>query len=84
MGNYCERLGAACDFQIVAQPVASSQVMEWILTEKLPFDSIYYYGKKRPIHISYGPQHKRDIWTFTDAGKPTRKGIERWVELAEK
>ncbi|MGK7903474.1 MAG: hypothetical protein AB4352_19130 [Hormoscilla sp.] len=79
--SYCERLGAACDFYI--KDVASSQVMEWILTEKLPFDSIYYYGENRPIHISYGPQHKRDIWTFTDAGKPTRKGIEHWVELAK-
>lgn len=75
---YCERLGASCDFQIVG--VSSAEVVEWILGEKLPFDSLYFYGEQRPIHISYSPQHKRDIWTFTPTGAPTRKGIEGWIE----
>jgi hypothetical protein len=70
---YCERLGAACDFLIVE--FNSNELVKWILKQQLPFDSLYFYGKERPIHISYGPQHKRDIWTFTTTGQPTKKGI---------
>ncbi len=78
---YCERLGAACDFLII--DVESDRLVDWILRSHLPFDSIYYYGASRPIHISYGFQHKRDIWTFTTKGTPTKKGIEPWIELAK-
>jgi len=78
---YCERLGAACDFLIVDEK--SDRIIEWILRARLPFDSIYFYGADRPIHISYGLQHKRDIWTFTAKGTPTKKGIESWTELAK-
>ena len=77
---YCQRLGAACDFRIV--DVNSDRLVDWILAQKLPFDSLYFYGAERPIHVSYGPQHKRDIWTFTRTGQPTKKGIEAWVKLA--
>jgi hypothetical protein len=68
---YCLRLGAACDFRILEFP--SDELVAWILAQKLPFDSLYFYGTDCPIHISYGPQHKRDIWTFTDKGTPRRK-----------
>lgn len=78
---YCSRLGAACDFRI--QSLSSDQLVEWILNQKLPFDSLYFYGKDRPIHISYGPQQKRDIWTFTPQGLPTKKGIKAWVNQAK-
>ncbi len=74
---YCQRLGAASDFRI--RDVDSAQLVEWILDRKLPFDSLYFYGGQRPIHISYGPQQKRDIWTFTPGGQPTKKGIQSWV-----
>lgn len=37
---------------------------------------------QQPIHISYGFEHKRAIWTFTEKGMPTKKGIENWVKLA--
>jgi hypothetical protein len=76
---YCNRLGAACDFLIV--DVQSDRVVEWILKKKLPFDSLYFYGVDRPIHISYGSQHKRDIWAFTERGTPTKKGIQDWLHL---
>lgn len=79
---YCERLGAACDFFIIDLP--SDELVEWILQAKLPFDSLYFYSKARPIHISYGFQHKRDLWTFTSLGVPTKKGITGWIELAKK
>jgi len=77
---YCKRLGAACDFLI--KDSSSDEVVEWVLRSRLPFDSLYFYGVDRPIHISYGPQHKRNLWTFTDSGQPTRKGLARWLELA--
>jgi hypothetical protein len=77
---YCSRLGAACDFYITGEP--SDRVVDWILDRKLPFDSLYFYGSDRPIHISYGLQHKRDVWTFTDRGQPTKRGIQAWVERA--
>lgn len=73
---YCDRLGAACDFRIADLP--SHVLVEWIVNQPLPFDSLYFYGPDRPIHISYGPQHKRVIWTFTAQGTPTRHGTEQW------
>lgn len=85
---YCDRLGAACDFRVIG--LESDRLVEWILEQRLPFDSLYFYGsgreasqRHRPIHISYGAQHKREIWAFTEKGVPTRKGIERWVELVK-
>ncbi|XWK88019.1 MAG: hypothetical protein U7127_28185 [Phormidium sp.] len=78
---YCQRLGAACDFLILG--VGSDRVIDWILAQKLPFDSLYYYGVDRPIHISYSPKNKREIWTFTPSGQPTRKGIEHWINLTK-
>jgi hypothetical protein len=74
---YCSRLGAACDFRIL--DLSSEDLVEWILTQHLPFDSLYYYGPDRPVHVSYGPQQKRDIWTFIVQGTPTKKGIEQWL-----
>ncbi len=84
-GNYyCQRLGAACDFLILTTD--SQQVIDWIVTVNLPFDSLYYYGrtsegKSRPLHISYSPQQKQTIWTFTTKGTPTRKGTEKWHSI---
>ena len=78
---YCKRLGAACDFLITDLP--STELVEWILQTKLPFDSLYFYSPHQPIHISYGQQHKRDIWTFNNSGIPTKKGIENWIKLAK-
>ena len=73
---YCDRLGAACDFRIMG--LGSDALMDWIIDQALPFDSLYYYGTNRPIHISYGPQHKRQIWAFTEKGTPTKKGVQDW------
>ncbi len=79
---YCDRLGAACDFRILG--VERDRLVEWILEQRSPFDSLYFYGRDRPIHISYGAQHKREVWAFTDKGTPTRRGIEDWIELSKK
>lgn len=78
-GNYyCDRKGAACDFRILN--LGSGTLVDWIVDQALPFDSLYYYGPTRPIHISYGPQHKRQLWAFTDKGTPTKRGVEGWQE----
>ncbi len=70
-GNYyCSRLGAACDFRVMDLP--SDELVKWIVAQGVPFDSLYFYGAKRSIHISYGLQHKRDIWTFTATNTPVR------------
>lgn len=77
---FCNRGGAACDFRI--QNVASGEVVDWILAARLPFDSLYFYGADRPIHLSYGSQQKRAIWGFTEQGIPTKRGLESWLRLA--
>ncbi|PPT07741.1 hypothetical protein CKA32_001019 [Geitlerinema sp. FC II] len=70
-GNYyCKRPGAACDFYIVN--LASDRLVDWICDRELPFDSLYYYGSDRPIHISYGDEHKRALWTFDAGGRPRK------------
>lgn len=79
---YCNRLGSACDFRIV--DLRSDCLVEWILEHRLPFDSLYYYGSDRPIHISYGSQQRKNIWAFTTNGVPTQKEVENWVEIAKR
>jgi hypothetical protein len=71
------RSGAACDFRILG--MESDRLVEWILEQRLLFDSLYYYSSERPVHINYSPQHKRSIWTFTSNEVPTKKGIEKRI-----
>ena len=70
---YCDRLGAACNFRIVG--LESDRLVEWILELRSPLDLLYFYGGDRPVYVSYGLQHKRDIWTFTEKGMSTRKSL---------
>jgi len=70
---YCDRLGAACGFRIVGLE------SDYLWNSNCRFDSLYYYACDQSIHISYAPQHGRNIWTFTDGGVPTRRGIEAWI-----
>lgn len=72
---YCDHLGAACNFRIVG--MESDRLVAWILEQQLPFDSLYFYGSDRPIHISYRAQQKRGHWTFSAKGQPTRRGGPR-------
>lgn len=64
----CERRGAACDFLVADEDM--QEVAEWII-ENLPFDRIYFYGRDRPLHVSYGPEHSRIAYRFelTRAGR---------------
>lgn len=65
----CDRKGAAADFRI--EGMESHELAAWIQRARIPFDSLYFYGAHRPIHISYGPQHKRAIWDM-QSGCPRR------------
>ena len=54
----CPRLGLAVDFLV---PTADSrEVARWIVT-KTAFDRLYFYGSQRPLHVSVGPDHARQI-----------------------
>jgi DNA phosphorothioation-associated putative methyltransferase len=52
------RRGAAIDFVVEYEDM--SGVVDWIAAHT-PFDRLYYYGPDRPIHVSYGPNHSREI-----------------------
>ncbi|MBP8134145.1 MAG: hypothetical protein KAY13_07730, partial [Zoogloea sp.] len=43
-------------------------VAKWI-AEMLPFDRMYVYGPDRPIHLSYGPSHSRQVTVMMQGAK---------------
>jgi DNA phosphorothioation-associated putative methyltransferase len=55
----CERDGASCDF--IVQDEDMLEVAHWIRAN-LPFDRLYFYGKDRPIHVSYGPSRSGEAY----------------------
>jgi hypothetical protein len=54
----CPRLGLAADFRVTGAD--SRDVAHWIL-EHTAFDRLYFYAPDRPIHVSTGPQHSRQV-----------------------
>lgn len=64
----CPRLGAAADF--IVDDENMREVADWI-AENTPFDRLYFYGDDRPIHVSYGPEQKREYIDMltTETGK---------------
>lgn len=74
----CARLGAAVDFSVADENMR--EVADWIV-ENTPFDRLYFYGEDRPVHVSYGPEQKRDYvdMVVTATGKP----IPRRRQLAK-
>ena len=79
---FCSRGGASCDFYI--QGKTSDTVIDWIIEQALPFDSLYFYGSKKPIHISYGPENKKYICGFNEKGVPSKKPVSQWLAKIEK
>ncbi len=61
----CNRRGAAVDF--IVQDENMAEVAEWI-AKTLPYDRLYFYGPDRPLHVTYGPEHKRDFITVREHG----------------
>jgi hypothetical protein len=54
----CERFGAAVDFIVDDEDML--QVAQWIVANT-PFDRLYFYDNTLPIHVSFGPNHDRQI-----------------------
>ncbi|MCP4325785.1 MAG: hypothetical protein GY787_28905 [Alteromonadales bacterium] len=54
----CKRDGAACDIYVKGVENQMHVIAQYVINE-LPFDRLYFYGSDRPIHISFGPEHKR-------------------------
>lgn len=83
----CRHLGFAVDFRI--ESLSSRSIARWII-DRTPFDNIYYYGSDRPLHVSVGPAHRRNI----SIQKPkvhgrgttpvTCRNLEKFDELVEK
>ena len=64
----CPRLGAAADFIVDDEDML--EVARWVATNT-PFDRLYFYGSDLPIHVSYGPDHSRQVVLMV-AGKSGR------------
>lgn len=64
----CPRLGAAIDFWVEDESML--EVAQWIVANT-PFDRLYYYGNDQPLHVSHGPEHKRQV-VLMRAGKSGR------------
>ncbi len=64
----CPRLGAAVDFIIEYENMR--EVADWVAAN-LPFDRLYFYGENRPVHVSFGPEFKRDYikMVVTESGR---------------
>lgn len=62
-GNYiCERLGAACDFLVAGTDMRD--VAKWIYYNT-QVDRIYFYGSKRPLHVSFSRNRAHQFVEFT-------------------
>ncbi len=59
LGNpVCQRLGAAVDF--IVEDENMLDVAQWLVANT-PFDRLYFYGDGNPVHVSFGPNHDRQI-----------------------
>lgn len=65
----CSRLGASVDFLVPDEDM--EEIANWIV-ENLPFDRLYFYGRDRPIHVSYGLDHSRAAYRMEIAKNAVR------------
>ncbi len=65
----CPRLGAAADFIVDDEDML--EVARWVVANT-PFDRLYFYGSDLPIHVSFGPDHSRQVVRMVPAagGRP--------------
>jgi len=56
----CDRAGAACDFWVAGYEQNMHQVALFIC-ERLPFDKLYFYGRNRPVHVSFADEPLRHL-----------------------
>jgi hypothetical protein len=79
----CTFDGAAADFQVRGR--ASTEVAQYII-EDLDFDAIYFYGKNRPIHVSWSQSPRKLVveMKFNATHQrhfPVRRTTDRFLEL---
>lgn len=77
----CERLGAAVDF--IVEDENMLEAAQWIAANT-PFDRLYFYDVDQPIHVSFGPNHDRQVVCMFAApsGRLTPRVIPREQFLA--
>lgn len=63
----CDRGGAAVDFLIEDEDML--EVAQWI-AENITFDRLYFYGRFRPIHISFAPNPLQQVTFMVPSTKP--------------
>jgi DNA phosphorothioation-associated putative methyltransferase len=79
----CKRLGAAVDFMINDESML--EVAQWIVANT-SFDRLYFYGKDKPIHVSFGPNQDGQVVRMvpSKAGKLVPRVVANGVFLAQK
>lgn len=65
----CDRSGAACDITVPNMP--SNTIVRYIV-ENLNYDRIYYYGKDRPIHVSFSEQPAKHLQVMAESANGRR------------
>jgi len=45
----------ACERDRQGRCYYCDRLAAWIVARELPFDSIYYYGSERSLHLSHSP-----------------------------
>jgi DNA phosphorothioation-associated putative methyltransferase len=58
----CDRGGAACDFIVVDEDM--DEVADWLIAN-VPFDRLYFYGRDRPLHVSYATSQRGHAFRMT-------------------
>ena len=81
-GEYiCSRKGAAVDFKV--KNMCMMEVSKWII-KKCSFDRLYFYGKKRPIHVSFGEDNNQYIALMSEVNEkrmPKSLSKEKFLAL---
>jgi DNA phosphorothioation-associated putative methyltransferase len=62
----CDRGGAACDF--IVEDEDMREVADWLI-ENTRFDRLYYYGRKKPVHVSQGVQNNQTVIEVTESSQ---------------
>jgi hypothetical protein len=56
----CIHQGASCDFRVTGWEERMDEVASWVV-HNLDFDALYYYGRDRAVHLSWGPGMRRMV-----------------------
>ena len=78
----CNRLGAAVDFIVDDEDML--EVAKWVVFNT-PFDRLYFYGKDRPIHVSFSeaPVTQVTVMRITAEGRllPNTVDLSRFMSM---